>query len=112
MKQFKCSKADVYACVNYSNYGNDFEKYELIKKDVFEKFKNGREEGLIIKNYDLLNWIRIATIEHKPVKKCLSNSFFEKFKKDYRIIRRKVTRFFQSTNFVKEQDYIKGKIYN
>ena len=39
MKKFRVTKHEVYECLNYNEQGNDFEKYELIKKNIFEQFE-------------------------------------------------------------------------
>lgn len=108
MKEYRVTKREVYECVNYIQDGNDFEKYEQIKKDVFEQFKLARENAVIVKDYDILNWIRLASLKYQPKKKCLSISFFKKFKKDYKISSRRVTRFVQSSNFVKEEEILES----
>lgn len=84
--------------------GCDFEKYKQIKDQVFEKFMKAREEHQQVNDIDICNWIRMASNQFKPKKKCLSKSFFESFKREYRISSRRVTKFVQSGHLESEED--------
>lgn len=58
----------------------------------------------MVKEYDFHYWLYEANKLYNPKRSCLSSSFFDKFKKDYRISFRKVNKFVQSSNLAKENE--------
>lgn len=66
--------------------------YRLIKETVFRKFMDTREKGLPIRGYNIRLWALREARSRNLTNFVASTTFLSKFKRDYRIRSRKVTK--------------------
>ena len=101
MINYECYGTE-FAYVEYDNLSTKINKLkianenELKVKDYQEEkicefyaitseFTSAKDQGIIAKESNFHRWLRQANEIYQPAKSCLSRSFFDTFKRDYKI---------------------------
>lgn len=84
--------------------GNRLHNVKLIKEYMISRFDSGREHGLAIHDSDLKRWAIQKARLHGQNDFKASKNFISNFKKEYRLVGRKITNFVTSIDISSEKD--------